>query len=68
MVIFEQLNKKLNVIVVLMKTSDFLLKLAKAVFPKSRWGNVAYLVLGVVISNWDNITKFVKELIAAFSS
>jgi hypothetical protein len=49
-----------------MNSKDFLLKFFKSIFPKSRWGNVAYLILGALVTNWDEILAFIKSIAVAF--
>lgn len=42
-----------------------LLELLKALCPKSRWGNVVYLILGFASGNIDVIISFIKSLFTA---
>jgi len=41
---------------------ELLLKVVKSLFPKSRWGNVAYLILGFVIANYDAVIEIIKSI------
>ena len=41
------------------------LDVAKKLFPKSRWGNVIYLVIGFAIANYDSIAELFQALKAA---
>lgn len=35
-------------------------------FPKSRWGNVAYLIIGFVLANWQVFTDFISLIQSLF--
>ena len=37
---------------------SFIMKL----FPKSRWGNVAYLIVGFAVANYDEIVELIEKL------
>ncbi len=41
---------------------ELLLKIIKSLFPKSRWGNVAYLILGFIIANYDAVVEIIKSI------
>lgn len=41
-------------------------KVIKIIFPKSRWGNVLYLVLGFLLSYYEPINEFIQALLALF--
>jgi hypothetical protein len=41
-------------------------KVIKIIFPKSRWGNVLYLVIGFLLSYYEPISEFVQTLLALF--
>lgn len=41
-------------------------KVVKIIFPKSRWGNVLYLVIGFLLSYYEPISEFVQALLALF--
>lgn len=41
-------------------------KVIKIIFPKSRWGNVLYLVIGFLLSYYEPISEFVKALFEMF--
>jgi hypothetical protein len=41
-------------------------KVIKIIFPKSRWGNVLYLVIGFLLSYYEPISEFIQALLALF--
>ena len=41
-------------------------KVIKIIFPKSRWGNVLYLVIGFLLSYYEPISELVQALLALF--
>lgn len=41
-------------------------KVIKIIFPKSRWGNVLYLVIGFLLSYYEPIVEFINALLALF--
>jgi hypothetical protein len=41
-------------------------KVIKIIFPKSRWGNVLYLIIGFLLSYFEPISEFIKALLALF--
>lgn len=41
-------------------------KVIKVIFPKSRWGNVLYLIIGFLLSYFEPISEFIKALLALF--
>lgn len=43
-----------------------LLEVIKVVCPKSRWGNVIYLILGFGLANFDSIAELFKAIKALF--
>jgi hypothetical protein len=42
-----------------------LLNVVKILFPKSRWGNAIYLIIGFAVANYDNIAAFINQLLQA---
>jgi len=49
------------------KLLQAILTLVKAVWPKSRWGNLVYLIVGFVLSYWDVLQKLFEEIGKLFS-
>ena len=43
-----------------------LLGLLKAICPKSRWGNIIYLVVGYAVANGDQIEQLLNQIVALF--
>ncbi len=37
-------------------------RIIKFMFPKSRWGNIFYLLIGYVIANWESIMHLLNSL------
>jgi hypothetical protein len=38
----------------------------KVVFPDSKWANIVYLILGIIISQFDSIESIVKAIMGVF--
>lgn len=53
-------NKKMKAFLELMK------KVVKIVFPDSKWANIAYMLLGVVIAQFDQIEDLIKAILTCF--
>lgn len=45
---------------------ELMKKLIKIVFPDSKWANIVYLVLGVLVAQFDQIDALVKAILACF--
>jgi hypothetical protein len=39
----------------------------KVLLPKSRWGNIVWGILGVLLSQWDSFDSIIKAIIAVLS-
>jgi len=51
------------------KILEFIAKVIKMLFPKSRWGNVIYLIIGLILANYEvfeGFMKLVKDIINLF--
>jgi len=51
----------------LKKVLEIGLNLIMKLWPKSRWGNLVYLILGFALSNYDVLKKLVEEIGKLFS-
>jgi hypothetical protein len=53
-----------------MKILHILLKalksLLKMLFPKSRFGNVIYLVIGFLLANWESLNELIESILKIF--
>lgn len=66
MVTFVCMLKNINVKVMVKQILSMAQKVIKIIFPKSRWGNVLYLVIGFLLSYYEPIAEFIKALFALF--
>lgn len=67
MVTFVCMLKNVNVKVMIKQILGMAQKVIKIVFPKSRWGNVLYFVIGFVLSYYEPISEFLKTLLEMFT-
>jgi hypothetical protein len=42
------------------KVLTFVRKFIHTVFPNSKWGNVVYLILGLLLASWDEVVMIVN--------
>jgi len=49
------------------KVLEFVLSILLKLWPKSRWANLFYLIVGFALANWDIIKKLVEEIGKLFS-
>lgn len=66
MVIFGCMLKNINVEIMAKQILEIAQKVIKIIFPKSRWGNVLYLVIGFLLSYFEPISELIKALLALF--
>jgi hypothetical protein len=52
---------------VLRSILQFLFNVLKVLLPKSRWGNIVWGILGVLLSQWDSFDSIIKAIIAVLS-
>lgn len=43
-----------------------LISLFKVIMPKSRWGNIVWGILGVLLAQWDSFETIIKAILAVF--
>jgi hypothetical protein len=39
----------------------------KILLPKSRWGNIVWGILGVLLAQWDSFNSLIKAIVAVLS-
>lgn len=66
MVTFVCMLKNINVKIMVKQILGMAQKAIKIIFPKSRWGNVLYLVIGFLLSYYEPIVEFINALLAMF--
>lgn len=45
------------------KILELILKIARRIFPKSRFANIVYLIIGYFLANWTDLEELLNSVI-----